>query len=73
MGGPNKIKSAMQYGVEKPNLFVVNLFGPMIDGLEQSFGIEGIRCVTAEIPATTPLRLMYRTRHLSCLQNPQTA
>ena len=53
MGGPNKIKSAMQYGVAKPNLFVVNLFGPKINGLETSFGIEGIRCVTAEIPATT--------------------
>lgn len=53
MGGPNKIKAAMQYGVAKPNLFVVNLFGPRINGLEQSFGIEGIRCVTAEIPATT--------------------
>ena len=53
MGGPNKIKAAMQYGVAKPNLFVVNLFGPQINGLESSFGIEGIRCVTAEIPATT--------------------
>ena len=53
MGGPNKIKAAMQYGVAKPNLFVVNLFGPYVLGNEQSFAIEGIRCVTAEIPATT--------------------
>ena len=53
MGGPNKIKAAMQYGVAKPNLFLVNFFGPNINGLEYSFGIEGVRCVTAEIPATT--------------------
>jgi hypothetical protein len=58
-GQPDKIKAALRFGIAKPNLFDVQLTGPSIplsdgDGgiRNVNFHINGLRCITAEIPST---------------------